>query len=172
MKTMTHTEQLRDMAAQIQTPSSNSKRFFNEVADELEALRKDLDRANLSVLELGKALEEAQEHDKEIGEFQDEVRCLVIKLSGAPDEWIDGKGSDAGWQEFTLAEIEQGFSYLKDKLEAFSNPSLKASGARAIAYHLRQGEPFAGLSKEALANWVDELAIGFETISTICGEGK
>jgi len=58
-----------------------------------------------------------KDHDAEIGEFQNEVRNLVIKLSGAPCDAIDGKGSDAGWQEFTLCEIGQGFSFLKEELE-------------------------------------------------------
>lgn len=52
------------------------------------------------------------EHDKEIGAFQNEVRELVIKLSGAPDDMIDGKRSDAGWQEFLLDEISQGFAFI------------------------------------------------------------
>lgn len=52
-----------------------------------------------------------------IAEFQDQVRALVIKLSGAPDNAIDGKGSDAGWEEFTLAEISQGFAFLKEQLD-------------------------------------------------------
>lgn len=53
-----------------------------------------------------------------IGEFQDSVRELVLKLSGAPSDAIDGKGSDAGWEEFTLAEIGQGFAFLKDRYDA------------------------------------------------------
>lgn len=55
-------------------------------------------------------------HDKEIGEFQDEVRNFVIERTGAPENLIDGKGSDSGWQEFTLAEIGQGVAFLKGKL--------------------------------------------------------
>lgn len=54
--------------------------------------------------------------DEAIGTFQDEVRALVLKMTGAPDNAIDGKGSDAGWQEFTLAEIAQGLAFLIDKL--------------------------------------------------------
>lgn len=55
--------------------------------------------------------------EKELREFQDKVRNVVIQLSGAPDSAIDGKGSDAGWEEFTLAEISQGFAYLKEQQE-------------------------------------------------------
>ena len=55
-------------------------------------------------------------HIDEIGAFQNEVRDLVIKCSGAPDYTIDGAGSDNSWQEFTLAEIGQGFSYMDNKI--------------------------------------------------------
>lgn len=82
------------------------------------AVRKQ-DEQRLKILELTKERDEAREsHDKEIGEFQDEARALILKMTGAPENTIDGKGSDAGWQEFTLAEIGQGIAYLKDKLEA------------------------------------------------------
>lgn len=54
----------------------------------------------------------------EIGQFQDEVRDLVIRMTGAPSQAIDGKGSDAGWQEFTLAEISQGIAFVQDQLRA------------------------------------------------------
>lgn len=56
------------------------------------------------------------EHDEEIGDFQNRVRDLVIDLSGAPDHAIDGAGSDAGWDDFTLAEISQGFAHLQDNV--------------------------------------------------------
>lgn len=44
--------------------------------------------------------------DKEIGEFQNQVRHLVIEKSGAPDNRIDGSGVDSGdWRDLTLCEI-------------------------------------------------------------------
>lgn len=63
-------------------------------------------------------LDHARQLERElasIGEFQDSVRELLLKLSGAPSDAIDGKGSDAGWEEFTLAEIGQGFAFLQDQ---------------------------------------------------------
>ncbi|PYS87342.1 MAG: hypothetical protein DMF62_12775 [Acidobacteria bacterium] len=77
-------------------------------------------------LQLKKALDE---HDKEIGDFQNEVRDLVIKCSGAPDSSIDGAGSDAGWQEFTLAEIGQGFSHMTDKIAKLESALQEAKDA-------------------------------------------
>ena len=53
-----------------------------------------------------------------IREFQDEVRHLVLKLSGAPDSAIDGAGSDAGWEEFTLCEIQQAFRWMSEHASA------------------------------------------------------
>lgn len=51
----------------------------------------------------------------EIGVFQDRVRDLLINLTKCPDNVIDGNGSDAGWEEFTLAEIGQGVAYVIDQ---------------------------------------------------------
>ena len=46
-------------------------------------------------------------------EWQDAIREHVIKLSGCPDELIDG--SEYGALEFTLSEITQGFDYVEEK---------------------------------------------------------
>jgi hypothetical protein len=69
--------------------------------------------------------------DVEIGEFQNEVRELIIERSGAPENCIDGKGSDAGWQEFTLAEIGQGFAYLVEQRDALLAACKAACAAAA-----------------------------------------
>lgn len=37
-------------------------------------------------------------------------------------------------------------------------PLITISSARALAYHVRQGEPFAGITPDALANWLEEIA--------------
>lgn len=79
--------------------------------------RVECNRLRGEVAELKRQLAEAQAgHDKEIRDFQNDARNYILELTGAPDSSIDGKGSDAGWQEFTLAEISQGIRYLLDKL--------------------------------------------------------
>lgn len=84
--------------------AANAFKYFNEIVPLKDQLEKERS--------LRKAAE--KEHDEEIGDFQNEVRDKIIKLTGAPDSVIDGKGSDAGWQEFTLVEISQGIAHLKD----------------------------------------------------------
>jgi len=74
-----------------------------------------------------------ESHDKEIGEFQNDVRNKLIELTGAPDSSIDGAGSDAGWQEFTLAEIEQGVGFLLDKLQQLETAKECAQAAEGCA---------------------------------------
>jgi hypothetical protein len=89
------------------------------IAEEVEALKKALTAAHDDLtVERGHGEALRRENDKEIGDFQNQVRDLVIARSGAPDSAIDGKGSDAGWQEFTLAEIGQGFAHVNDQMEA------------------------------------------------------
>lgn len=76
---------------------------------------------------------EAWVSDAEIGVFQDRVRALIIDLAKCPDSIIDGKGSDAGWEEFTLAEIGQGIAFVIDQREA----ALKAcASARQLAEYI------------------------------------
>lgn len=89
-------------------------------------------RAEAAEAELAHVRAQAAAMDEEIGEFQNDVRSLVIELSGAPDDAIDGKGSDAGWQEFTLAEIAQGFAFLKD------NPTSRLIPAEKLVAALKK----------------------------------
>lgn len=81
------------------------------------------------------------EHDQEIGDFQEEVRNLVIRLSGAPDNSIDGAGSDAGWEEFTLSEIGQGFAFLNERL---SKLEAEAAAMREAIRKLIAAAPHSG----------------------------
>lgn len=37
-------------------------------------------------------------------------------------------------------------------------PNITSGNAKAIAFHVREGEPFGGLSKEALSEWVDSVS--------------
>lgn len=52
-----------------------------------------------------------------------------------PDSDIDGKGSDAGWQEFTLAEIGQGFSHIEAKLAAVTKEKAELQEALKLAMY-------------------------------------
>lgn len=57
----------------------------------------------------------ADEHDREVGKFQNDVKNLIDDLSGSN---VDGGGCDSGdWRDFTLAEIGQGIAFVKDKLD-------------------------------------------------------
>ncbi len=51
----------------------------------------------------------------ELRRWQDEIRDLVIRLSGAPPEAVDGLGCDSGDPlDVTLAEIGIGFVWVAD----------------------------------------------------------
>lgn len=61
---------------------------------------------------LNEAKKELQEHDKEIGEFQNNVKILIDELA---DSNVDGAGCDSGdWRDFTLSEIGQGLGHVID----------------------------------------------------------
>jgi hypothetical protein len=52
--------------------------------------------------------------EKELRRWQEAIREAVIKHSGAPDHIIDGGGCDSGDPlDLTLAEIAQGFAYVR-----------------------------------------------------------
>lgn len=55
-----------------------------------------------------------KDHDEETGEFQNDVKKLLDKLTGSN---VDGAGCDSGdWRDFTLTEIKQGVSQLQSQL--------------------------------------------------------
>ena len=56
-----------------------------------------------------------EEHDQEIRRWQDTIRSVLIRLSGAPDYKIDGSGCDSGDPlDLTVTEIEQAFVWIED----------------------------------------------------------
>jgi hypothetical protein len=63
-----------------------------------------------------------KEHDEEIGEFQQQAYALICRLSGKD---VDGAGSDAGWQEFTLAEISEGLAHVIERAEQAEKLAVK-----------------------------------------------
>lgn len=69
------------------------------------------------VLTAAKRSQELQEeHDKEVGEFQNQVRNLIMKM--APTCNPDGAGCESGdWRDFTLSEIGQGMAHVIDKCD-------------------------------------------------------
>lgn len=56
--------------------------------------------------------------DKEIGEFQDKVRGILVDAvnsAGGKGDRIDGGGCDSGyWPDFTLSELQQAVGMLED----------------------------------------------------------
>lgn len=53
---------------------------------------------------------------RELARWQNEIRALVIKESGAKSEDIDGSGCDSGDPlDLTLSEISQGFCHIEEK---------------------------------------------------------
>lgn len=68
------------------------------------------------------------EHDKELGRWQEAIRDLVIKVSGAPDSEIDGGGDSGDPLDLSLAEITQGLNFVIDQLD-----ELRANHATAVA---------------------------------------
>lgn len=86
---------------------------------QIKAIESERDALAAQCQQLRDAL--VKDHDKEIGDFQERVRNIVIDLTGAPDDAIDGKGSDAGWEEFTLAEISQGIAFVIDQRDALAS---------------------------------------------------
>ena|SRR5881394_334498 len=110
------TKQLNELADRLEHDTANTPPALSDVqqaARELRHLAKLEAEVTNSILEW-EGIDRVR--DKEIADFQNRVRDLVIELSGAPDYIIDGGGSDGGWQEFTLAEIGQGLSYMADKI--------------------------------------------------------
>lgn len=95
---------------------------------ELEHATKERDEARTWV---EKFKSEAWVSDAEIALFQDRVRHLLLNLTKCPDAMIDGKGSDSGWEDFTLAEIGQGVAYVIDQRDA----AQKACAQKDSALH-------------------------------------
>lgn len=76
---------------------------------------------NKSLLATERAAREAEQ-----GEWQQAIYELVCRL--CPEASIDGKGSDAGPLEFTLAEIGQGLGHWIDKYDAEHTARVMAEG--------------------------------------------
>lgn len=145
-----------------------AKLHLQERSEDAQPTLEDFHRAQEDVVELGKKCDALakenrslnEEHDKEIGAFQDEVRNLVIQLSGASDASIDGKGSDAGWQEFTLSEISQGFNHITDQLSTLTKENGQAVAACDIMrWSLGMDSPWPVLEiLQVSCDWLKHLA--------------
>ena len=79
---------------------------------------------------LAAANERAAESDACIGAFQDNVRDAVIDMmvKHGLDGSVDGSGSDGGWDDLTLAEVDIGLNRLGD---ALTEARAEADAARA-----------------------------------------
>jgi hypothetical protein len=114
--------------------------------------------------------------DKEIADFQDDVRSeLLSLLSNAGIETdIDGGGCDSGaWQDFTLSEITQGFNrladhyYDKDEEQAEEIARLRYAITRMITC---DGDPVATPGNPSFCpSLADVISIGKKALS---GEGS
>lgn len=117
----------RELVAHREKASGNYWAWQGDEEDHLEllscpvvilpdALRCIVAAKDKAEAEIVKFRSESWISDAEVGLFQDRMRNEIIRLTGCPQDQIDGKGSDAGWEEFTLAEIGQGIAFILDRL--------------------------------------------------------
>lgn len=99
--------------------------FFNHSRQ----LERDLIAAQEANEGLKKQLEE---NDKEIGEFQNQVKQKLDAMTGSN---VDGAGCDSGdWRDFTLCEISQGVAHVIDERDLLKAAIVKKDEALETAY--------------------------------------
>lgn len=109
-------EQIEQAAAAIAN-ARGGRRGMPPISNVLEMLPANLveevtedARAALEAVEV----ESDDEHDAELGRWQEAIRELLIKASGAPADAIDGSGCDSGDPlDLTLTEISAALRYAR-----------------------------------------------------------
>lgn len=112
---------------QMQTRAEHAEARALELDAMAESFNADAKKAEARMKEL----------EADYGRWQNKIRDLVIRMSGAPKYAIDGGGCESGDPlDFTLTEIKLGFAHLDDKLReriAELEEEHKASLARISA---------------------------------------
>lgn len=72
----------------------------------------------------------------------------------------------AGQKDYFVKQTDKARAEAEARTPKVSH-GIQINNARAIAYHIRQGEPFAGLNMEALAAWVDAVADEMEALDNL-----
>jgi hypothetical protein len=92
----------------------------------IAAITAELEKRDREIETLKGHFELLSSEQEGIGDFQEAVRKLVISLSGAPDNLIDGSGTDGGWEEFTLREITQGLNFMQTERDTLKKQLAEA----------------------------------------------
>lgn len=90
---------------------------------------------------------------RELARWQDQIRALVIEMSGASPNDIDGSGCDSGDPlDLTLSEISQGFAHVDDKRPYWMWQAM-IEHISAVAKGCERGAPRCADSGDCITEW-------------------